>query len=162
MKKNQKTYLLFIALLFCIYSCKKEKEPSTVSVKVYNPPIDTSTPSTPPVRTCTMYKPTIDFSLREGKWLEIQTPFDAQHSKADTIWFKNDSLMAWSFQGDPYLETKMFFGKCNLLFHRDWNNPTQNSSWYYFSVLYNDTTGVFSLVSFYSATNDTISYKRLR
>jgi hypothetical protein len=55
-----------------------------------------------------------DFEFRKGKWLEIQDSLDATLVQADTIHFMEDSLIAWSFQGEPYIVLIGYFTRNNL------------------------------------------------
>jgi len=83
------------------------------------------------------------FEFREGKWLQLQDTFDT--TEADTIWFKQDSLIGWSFQGEAYKDlTGYFIG--NYIYSQPWNSGGQGpvSSRGTFTS-YNDTTGVLTI-----------------
>jgi len=49
----------------------------------------------------------LSFEFCEGKWLQIQDSLDS--TVADTVWFKEDSLIGWSSQGEPYEFLKGYF-----------------------------------------------------
>lgn len=93
-----------------------------------------------PIDPCENINPVAcSFEFREGKWMQIQDSIDS--SIADTIWFKQDSLIGWSFQGEPYLDLTGYFIE-NYLYTQPWNSGGQGSV----------------SVDFYTTYNDTISY----
>jgi hypothetical protein len=83
------------------------------------------------------------FEFREGKWLQVQDSIDS--SVADTIWFKQDSLIAWSFQGEPYLNLTGYFID-NYLYSQPWNSGGQ---------------GPVSSIATYTTYNDTTQYLQI-
>ncbi len=44
-----------------------------------------------------------DFEFRKGKWVEVLDSISAIYVEADTIHFIEDTIAAWSFQGEEYL-----------------------------------------------------------
>jgi hypothetical protein len=92
------------------------------------------------------------FDFREGKWLEIQDSIDAQSVLADTIWFIEDSLAGWSFQGEPYKIVTSIF-RFNQIYTQGWNSggqgPLSPSGIY---TTYNDTTEYFR-IHWFSSVN---------
>ena len=43
------------------------------------------------------------FEFREGKWVEILDSIYIDLTVEDTIWFKEDSLIGWSSQGESLM-----------------------------------------------------------
>lgn len=80
------------------------------------------------------------FEFREGKWVEILDSIYIGLTIEDTIWFKEDSLIGWSSQGESYEFLKGFFID-NYLYSqpRGSNNqdPVGSIGTY---TTYNDTT----------------------
>jgi hypothetical protein len=94
-----------------------------------------------PIDPCENVNPVAcSFEFRQGKWLEVQDSLAT--STADTVWFKQDSLIGWSFQGDDYLELSGYFIG-NYLFTLPWNGSSSNFIDFYTS--YNDTTEYFTI-----------------
>lgn len=85
------------------------------------------------------------FSFREGKWVEIQDSISMIFIIADTIWFKEDSLIAWSNDDGSYTNYVGYFTQ-NLLYKQTWNgqpdDPVYPSGTY---TTYNDSTEVFRI-----------------
>lgn len=85
------------------------------------------------------------FEFREGKWIEVLDSAYIGLVVEDTIWFKEDSLIAWSFQGEPYLDLTGYFID-NYLYSQPWNSggqgPVSNIATY---TTYNDTTNYLQI-----------------
>jgi hypothetical protein len=63
-----------------------------------------------PIDPCENVNPVAcSFEFREGKWLEILDSVYIGLTVEDTIWFKQDSLIGWSSQGEPYEFLKGYF-----------------------------------------------------
>jgi hypothetical protein len=80
------------------------------------------------------------FEFRKGKWLQIQDSTDS--SIADTIWFKQDSLIGWSFQGNPYLDLEGYFIN-DYLYTESWSSSGPAIVDFY--TTYNDTSKHFTI-----------------
>jgi hypothetical protein len=130
---------LLILLSFCcyfLYACNDDCTP---------PIIIEEEPYTEPDPCDGINPVACSFDFRKGKWLEIQDSIDAQSVLADTIWFIEDSLIGWSFQGDPYRILTGYF-RFNRIHTQPWNSGGQGpvgSSGIY--TTYNDSTELLSL-----------------
>ena len=143
MNSYQRCLLIFF-LLFAGAACKRNKD-------------ELATPSDSD--SC-MNKISADFDFRKGKWIEILDSFDALYTQPDTIWFRSDSLMAWSVAGDPYIETKMFFWPCSILVHESLPTiPPSQTTWINNNTMFDEKSGILSIIWDWHPS-DTIRYKR--
>jgi hypothetical protein len=133
---NKLLMILIFVVCYFLYACNNdctlpiiiEKEPYTVP------------------DSCDGINPVAcSFEFRKGKWLEVQDSIDAQSVLADTIWFIEDSLVGWSFEGEPYRILKGYF-RHNQILTQPWNSggqgPVASSGTY---TTYNDTTELLSI-----------------
>lgn len=80
------------------------------------------------------------FEFREGMWVEVLDSIYIGLTIEDTIWFKEDSLIGWSSQGEPYEFLKGYFINNNLYSQSRGSNsqdPVGSIGTY---TTYNDTT----------------------
>lgn len=133
MRMNKLIMLFFIISCCIYYACTDD---DCVVLLVERQPIDP----------CENVNPVAcSFEFREGKWLEVQDSAYIGLVDADTIWFKQDSLIGWSFQGEEYLDLTGYFIS-NYLYTQPWNSGGQGpvgSIGFYTS--YNDTTEYFTI-----------------
>ena len=97
-----------------------------------------------------------DFDFRKGKWLEIQDSLDATLVEADTIHFIEDSLIGWSFQGEPYRVLIGYFDKHNLITQHWDGGPVGDFG---IGTEYTDSTDIFRI--HWTNGLNSINYRRL-
>ena len=98
------------------------------------------------------------FYFREGKWVAILDSLRAQHFIADTIWFKEDSLIGWTDQTGDFTFFVGYFTQ-NLLYRQPWgsepDDPVYPSGTY---TKYDEETELFKINTGGSEYRD---YKRV-
>jgi hypothetical protein len=112
-----------------------------------------------PIDPCENVNPVAcSFEFREGKWLEILDSVYIGLTVEDTIWFKQDSLIGWSSQGEPYEFLKGYFIG-NYIFTQsrgsDIDDPVSIDAY----TSYNDSTEILTIE--WTAGLQTINYKKI-
>jgi hypothetical protein len=144
--------VLFIAC--CIYyGCNEDYPPPIIIEPIVNEPISTED-------SCNGFNlVACSFHFREGKWVGILDSLRAQHFIADTIWFKEDSLIGWTDQTGDFTFFVGYFSQ-NLLYKQPWgsepDDPVYPSG---FWTQYDIYTELFRI--YWDGGNEYRDYKRV-
>ena len=98
------------------------------------------------------------FEFREGKWVEVLDSIYIGLTVEDTIWFKEDSLIGWSSQGESYEFLKGYFIG-NYIFTQSRGSSIDDPVSIDAYTIYNDSTEILTIE--WTAGLQTINYSKV-